>query len=182
MTTRTFHTITLTLALLTLSACASGSKTPALTCPQVAVVRALERVDDYGRDTPDASTLVAAAMMDDVAVSRCSYRGDEVAIDFELLMRAEKTDRLGGTRASFPFFVTVLDAQDKVISKKMMTATFAFEKGARRAALAEPLHVTLPHEEKQAKEGKSSPLRVLLGFQLSEAQLAAREQVSGAKK
>lgn len=156
--------------LLLLSAC-SGDKGPERLCPQVAILRALEAVEDHGRDSMDRSTLVASAKMESVKGS-CSYEDKGVDITFDLEMAATKGPRLGSGRISFPFFVSIVEPMGEILSKEIMTADFVFPDKEETVKKKEPLHVFLPLEEGQ----DAFNYRVLLGFQLTEAQLKfARE-------
>ncbi len=156
---------------LSLTACA-GDKGPPRSCPQVAVLRDLERIEDYGSDTRDPANLVALAAMRGVEGS-CDYKGEGVEIAFELLIGAEKGPRLGGDQIGFPFFVSLINPDGEVRSKEIMTTQIVFPAGGKSAQKSEPLRVFIP-----LKEGENGAFyRVLMGFQLTEAQLkAAREK------
>jgi len=158
----------LCIALLALAACANTSEAPVRKCPQVAILRPLERVEDYGNDTVDSSTLVAVAVMQSLS-GKCAYESNGVDLNFTLSMKAEKGPNLGGNRISFPYSVSVITPDDKIIAKDMMTATFTFDDKTKLATTEEPLHVFLP----LAKDEDASTYRVLTGFQLTESQLKA---------
>lgn len=164
------------LALGAISACSSDKKTERL-CPQTAIVRELERINDYGGDAVDEKNLVAAAAMRGVN-GKCEYRDDGVAVDFSVDMIAGKKERLGGERVSFPFFVAVVDPNRKILSKELMTAEFYFG-GKKTAEQQENLSVFIPTE----KDADASYYQVLIGFQLSDEQLAAvRKEKDEVKK
>lgn len=159
------------LAVLALAGCSSDKEPPRL-CPQVAIVRNLERIEDHGRDAPDPSTLVAVAALRDID-GTCDYKDKGVDIAFDLNIAAEKGARLGSDQISFPFFVSLVGPEDQVIAKESMTTKIDFPSGDTRTKKTESLHVFLPLKPKETAEG----YRVLLGFQLSEDQLkAAREK------
>ncbi len=155
------------LAPLILSACASDKGPPRL-CPQVAILRDVERVEDYGREAADPSNLVAIAVMKKIDGS-CKYDDDGVNVVFDLGLAAEKGPRLGSDQISFPFFVSLVTPEDKVRAKEMMTVLFAFPSGGKLVEKTEPLRVFLPLKP----EEDASSYRVLLGFQLTEEQLQA---------
>ncbi|MFA6280322.1 MAG: hypothetical protein WC612_05980 [Bdellovibrionales bacterium] len=165
---------TLMMACLTLAACATDKDAPVKPkplCPQVAIVRALEKVEDYGQEAIDPTTLVAVAVMQKVDGS-CAYGEKGVDVTFDLSMAAQKGPRLGGNKVSFPFFVSVVSAEDKVLAKDMMTAEFSFEGDGKAVTLDQPLHIFLP----LAKGEDAANIRVLTGFQLTEAQAKALEK------
>lgn len=151
-----------------LAACANNSdvRTPdgaAFTCPQVAVVRNLATMSDYGREEAKAENLVAKADFGTVA-GGCSVEENGIDIRFTVSMSAVRGARLGGDRASFPFFVAVVSPEGKVISKEPMTAEFDFAGGKNAALRTEKLRVHLP--SKPQEQAASQQLRVLLGWQV----------------
>lgn len=157
------HTLLLSCAALALTACAS-KKEALPPCPQVAIIRALETFNDHGSDTAVPENLVAVAKMDDVT-GACQYGEKGVDLDFTVSMRALKGKRLGGNNVSMPFFVSVVNDHNKVVSKEYMTASFKF-KDTPVASFQEKIHVNLPYKG----EGKLTGKRVLLGFQLTQEQ------------
>lgn len=167
------------LCLVALAACAGDKDKDKVDlprhCPQVAIFRDLDKVEDYGRDMPDSSTLVALAAMKGIE-GECKYKEEGVDITFTLKMGAEKGARLGGDQVSFPYFLSIVKPDDKIMDKEVLTANFQFPSGKTTARLEEALHVFIP-----LKEGEdASPYRVLAGFQLSEEQVRVlREKASG---
>lgn len=153
---------------LLLAACASSKEElPPPSCPQVAIVRALDRFKDYGSDTPDPSNLVAVGFMQDVG-GKCSFSDKGVQMEFEIIMKAQKGKRLGGDKIGFPYFISIVDAEDKVISKEIMTARFKLDDD-KVTTMTEPLRVFIPLKEGQ----KSVERRVLIGFQVPPSQVKA---------
>lgn len=155
-----------------LCACATDKDAPVkpkLLCPQVAIVRSLERVEDHGQEAIDPSTLVAVAVMQKVDGS-CEYDEKGVDVTFDLSMEAQKGPRLGGNKVSVPFFVSIVSAENKVLAKEMMTAEFLFEGESPTTKLDQPLHVFLP----LVKGEDAAVFRVLMGFQLTELQAKAQ--------
>lgn len=147
--------------------CASdGPPKPERKCPQVAILRPLEKIEDHGNDMIDPSTLVAAARMLKVD-GNCTYDEKGADVRLTLTMGAEKASRLGGDKMNFPFFISLVDAQDKVVSKEIMTANFVFEEDKKVSVVEMPLRVFIPLKEDESAEA----FRVLTGFQLTEEQL-----------
>ena len=154
---------------LALTACSSTEDAkPKRLCPQTAFVRELERVNDYGADMPDEKTLVAAAKMKSVD-GTCDYRDEGVDVNFTLKIIAGKKERLGGDKIGFPFFVSIIDPEGKILSKELMTADFEFSGDKKTAERTEILHVFIP----MAKDADGTNYQVLMGFQLTEEQLNA---------
>jgi hypothetical protein len=157
--------VAMIMACASLTACASGDSKPKPMCPQVAILRTLDKADDHGHETPDPSTLVSMAKMDKVT-GRCDYGEKGVDVSFTLMLSAEKGPRLGSERAAFPYFVSVVDDADQIKAKELMTAEFTFSGEAKQTTLEQPLHVFIP----LSKEDNGGAMRVLLGFQMTESQ------------
>ncbi|MDD3288091.1 MAG: hypothetical protein PHX43_03700 [Alphaproteobacteria bacterium] len=214
-----YRIIILGMTVLAVAACADTPKKRKL-CPQVAIVRALEKVDDYGHEEMEEKNLVATALMDSVE-GECKYndgRDEDVMYDwglfqfggysyeesvkgqkkegeaqppgvdvnFSLKMLAKKGPRLGGDQFSVPYFVSVLDPENKILEKNLMTVSFKFSSSNGIAEQSDPLHVFIP----MPKEAKSTEYRVIVGFQLTEEQIKAsrekedadmKKRISGAR-
>ncbi|MGE0108688.1 MAG: hypothetical protein AB7S81_02830 [Bdellovibrionales bacterium] len=149
---------------LSLTACAGGKESRL--CPQVASVRELDRMTDYGRDKVMPENLVAVASMARIEGS-CEYSDDGVDVLFDIHMAAKKGPRLGGNEASFPYFISLVSPQDKVVGKETMTERFSFEGDRLEDTKTESLRVYIPLE----KGEDASLYRVLSGFQLTPEQL-----------
>lgn len=157
-----------------LVAACSSDKGPKRLCPQTAIVRELERVQDFGHDTPGRENLVAEGLLRGVKGS-CHYRDEGgVDVDFAVRMAAARGPRLGGDHVSFPFFVAVADPSKDILSKEMMTAEFRFSGKDKIAEHEETLHVFIPAD----KDADAAWYQVLIGFQLSEDQLDAARKAA----
>ena len=167
--------IILSAVLLVVKACSSDKdkkEAPRL-CPQTAIVRELERIKDYGGETPDEKALVAVALMQSVR-GRCDYKDDGVDENFDLNIVAERAERLGGDQVSFPFFIAVLDPDHKIISKELMTTDITFHGKDKKTEQTESLHVFIPVD----KDANGEFHQVLMGFQLTEDQLNAQRKAA----
>jgi hypothetical protein len=142
-------------------------------CPQVAVVRGLDIVRDYGNENPDPGQLVAAAKLLGV-VGDCEYtdadsdNGAGIDVAFHINMAAKRGPRLGGLHTSFPIFVAVLDPSGEVLNKNQMTINVNFSSEDPLANHAEAMHVFIPLAKDKKNTGPY--YRVLAGFQLTTAQ------------
>lgn len=141
-----------------------------LICPQVAIIRDLGDIKDFGTQKPDAAELVAQAKMLGVQ-GKCEYQEEGIDITFELALAAAKGPRLGGLRAGFPYFVAVVAPDERILNKDKLTADFHFSSDSKIAEQTESLHIFVP----LSKEGRAlgPDYRVLMGFQLDEEQLNA---------
>lgn len=141
-------------------------------CPQVAMVRDLQQIYDYGQNTPAPSELVAVSAMQKIE-GDCSYSDKGADVHFTLSLAAAKGPRLGGDKMSFPFFVALLDPSGKIVKKDMLTTNVAFASGEKRVDKQEELHVFIPlPDPKASAEG----YRILTGFQLTQDQIEAVRQ------
>jgi len=156
----------------TLGACASDEKKPTRHCPQIAVVRTLDTVKDYGTEVPAEAALVATGRMMKIEDNKCSYQKRGVDVTWTLNLGALRGARLGGDKIGLPFFVALLASDDRVMSKELMTANFSFSGKDKTAAHSENLHVFIP----LAPDEDAEPYRILMGFQLTEAQLKAQRE------
>ena len=146
-------------------------------CPQVAIVSDLAEVHDYGTEKPSPSALVAASRMHTVS-GDCGYRDDGIDIAFTLHFIGARGPHLDGKRMEFPFFIAIVDPDGNIVDKNMLTTAFKFSGDDKTADRDEDLHIFIPLQKKQQKTGPD--YRVLMGFQLTEAQWeVARNKAPG---
>jgi hypothetical protein len=141
-------------------------------CPQVAIIRELDDMHDYGTEKPSADQLVSEARMENVE-GDCAYQENGIDITFDLNFIAGRGPRMGGNHASFPYFIAVVDPEENVLNKDKMTAEFKFsdDKDKKIVDQTEPLHVFIPLPQDKRDTGPG--YQVLLGFQLTQEQLDA---------
>jgi hypothetical protein len=163
------------LVILSLAAC--SHEKPKFICPQTAIIHDLERVNDYGREEhPGPDDLVAGATLKSLS-GDCTYEpGDKdkandpdrgMSVDFTLKASALRGPHMGSGEVVFPYFIAIVDPDQKVIGKELQTLSFKFSSDLLQAENEEELHVFLPlQSEKDAQD-----YRVLVGFQLTERQL-----------
>lgn len=150
-----------------LAGCASSSdEQPA--CPSVAIVRDLHQYADFGRaEKPARGEFVAAARLDGVQ-GDCRTEEKDIVAHIDIAMRAFRGPRLGGDRAAFPYFIAVLDRDDRVVTKQNLSVDFSLAQEAQMVEKTELVRVRIPNPH--GRDG--SHWRVLVGFQLSPEQLA----------
>lgn len=162
------NSLTLVLPLL-LAAC--GSDKAAHACPQVAAVRELAQITDFGRDeTLGLNSMVAAAKIDSID-GDCAFRSTNIDTDFDVHLTARRGSGLGGNQAEFPYFVAVLDQNNIPVSKQNLSTVMRFSGKDTTVESVEKIHVKIPTEANNAGEW-----RVLVGFQLTPEQLAYNRQ------
>ena len=183
-------------AILALAACASDDKAEKkeskrdekppvaklkvedLICPQVAVLQEAQEMFDYGGEKPDPAQLVAKARMRKID-GDCAYRKsdddkkgdtnkDGIDIAFTLHLEAARGPRLGGSQASFPYFIAVVDPAEKILSRQVITAQFKFSGSDKVSGDDEKMHVFIPLPGSAQQVGPD--YRVLVGFRLTPEQ------------
>ena len=143
------------------------SQQPAPICPQVAIVRALADIYDYGVEKPSPSELVAGSHMETVS-GDCSYIDGGVDVTFNLSIVTARGPRLGGEYVSFPYFVAIVDPNENIIDKQRLTAEITLNSKTPTTTQDENLHVFIPLPKDNKRLGSS--YRVLMGFQLTAEQ------------
>ncbi len=152
---------------LLLGACSGSPEKVNRVCPQVAAVRELSSIADFGREEiTNVNTLVAAGRIGAIE-GKCKYDGDTILVDADVQMLAQRGKKLGSERVEFSYFAAVLGAGDTPVSKQNLTVQFRFD-GNGLAETVEKLRIAIPAGE----NADGNQWRVLLGFQLSPEQLA----------
>ena len=171
-------------------------------CPSVGVPEYTGDITQFsapGRTDADAIDLTASLTN---VRSQCNDSGDKVytVADFDVLAR--RSDVRGARQVQLPYFVTVVRAGTAVIAKRVGTVTLSFADGQERAqahaqaasyidraeaSLPEDIRKRITAKRKAGDENAAiDPLaepdiraalarasfEVLVGFQLSEAQIA----------
>ena len=172
------------------------------TCPSVGVPEYTGDITQFSAPgRTDAAGIDLTASLTNVR-SQCNDSGDKVytVADFDVLAR--RSDVRGARTVQLPYFVTVVRAGTAVIAKRVGTVTLAFADGQERAqahaqaaSYVDRVEATLPEDIRKRITAKRKagddtaaidPLaepevraalarasfEVLVGFQLSEAQIA----------
>lgn len=172
------------------------------TCPAVGVPEYTGDITQFSAPgRTDAAAIDLTAALTNVR-SQCNDSGDKVytVADFDVLAR--RSDVRGARTVQLPYFVTVVRAGTAVIAKRVGTVTLAFADGQERAQVhaqaasyVDRAEATLPEDIRKRITAKRKagddnaaidPLaepdvraalarasfEVLVGFQLSEAQIA----------
>ena len=146
-----------------------GSDKPvAQACPQVAILRDLAEQTQFrpgqGRDLTD---VVSRAELADFSGS-CAYHDGSVDVQVKLTLAAEKGPALRGQSTDYTYFVAITDPSGAPIAKQEFKTSVDFKPNVTRAGSVEELTQDIP----LAKPDDGRNYRVLLGFQLTEDQLA----------
>ncbi|HVY12500.1 MAG TPA: hypothetical protein VHB73_02925 [Alphaproteobacteria bacterium] len=145
---------------------------PSPGCPQVAVIRSLSIYQNPPQ--ADENTLVLTARMGKLR-SSCESNEAGVTVNASFDVAAMKGQNSASNHVSIPFFVSVVDAGDNVISKNVYEIPLDFDDGAMEA------HVTTPIQPQfNVRPGESgAKYRVLVGFHLNPSQIDANARFFG---
>lgn len=144
-------------------------------CPQVATIRELSTVHDYGNDTPEENQLVASAKLLRIK-GDCEYMDESVDVSFKIEMAAQRGPRLGSSHIDFPIFIAVTDPDGTILNKDQMTTKISFSGNDKIAMHEESIHVVIPLPKDKQHSGPY--YKVLSGFQLSPAQFAQNKKAT----
>jgi hypothetical protein len=135
-------------------------------CPQVAVIRDLSVYQNPA--AADETTLIYSARMGNVR-GNCSV--DENGLTVNATAELVALRGINGTsgNVTLPFFVSVLDAKENVISKKSFDVNVSFDNSERQSRVSIPLKPRINLVPGQ----DGSTYRVLAGFELSADQVDA---------
>lgn len=147
-------------------------------CPKAKVVEELSGFSDFDNfsDTSDSNLIALAGILG--VKSTCEYGAKSVTVD----MRVDFEGFLGpkgkissGDRPffSYPFFVAVTEPDGDILAKEVFAAPFAYENGQTYHKHSEDLRQVIP----VPNQNRGSKYQILVGFQLSEEQLAYNRAV-----
>lgn len=135
-------------------------------CPTVALIDETATVvkftSNLGRDVTDIDY---SAVFADVRWS-CKYRGNELAVELDLLVTAALGPTSNSSSAKLGYFVALSDSHEQLIAKRVFE-TVAYFSGKREAHVEEEIvqRIGLP-------EGKAGDdYLIFVGFQLDRDQL-----------
>jgi hypothetical protein len=180
----------------TLSACKSDN--PFLitrtSCPAVAVVK---YTNNYAQFAPgsnfSASGLELSAQMGDVTVSCLEGKGGAPVTQVNFEVSAARASASSASQQVIPYFVTIIEDGQTILSKNVYGAPLQFADGALRSAVRQSFSASTPFvplppapEKKKRKEQfqefaedsrpKAARYEILIGFQLTEQQAAYNVQ------
>ncbi len=161
--------------LLVLAGCTSLlQKEPPPACPAVNVLAEAATLDRFspggGRDIIDK---VFSARVEPAAI-KCKYVDDRAALEAELTVAVtlEKGPAPMRRPLSVPYFVAILDRDRNILAKEVFEIPVTFPEGRRRNVLGDVIEQRIPLPSPDAV----GDYRIVLGFQLTRAELEARRQ------
>lgn len=138
-------------------------------CPQVAILRELQEIMDYGGEAPDPAQLVSKARLQSID-GDCAYTKDGIDVRFNVNFAAMRGPRLGGLHASIPYFVAVVDPDQNILNKELMTEEFKFSSHDSVTLDSQNLHVFIPLPKDKIILGPD--YQIVVGFQLRKEQVS----------
>ncbi len=149
-----------------LAGCANADDDPRA-CPRVAILQDAATVTVFTEPGAlDLTDVLARGALSNIR-GGCEYFDDEVEIDFDVTLSAERGPALEASQFSFDYFVTILTPEGAVYAKEVFRTPVAFPSGVFRAGSLESLSQTIPLESGADARGFS----ILIGFQLTEDQV-----------
>ena len=165
---------------------ALGQKKTALhsTCPEVHIVEELATLAEFATrtDTGD-NNLVSKTDINQVE-SSCKRGKQSITVDLKLAFEGKlgpqgRSQGSGGPSFTYPFFVAITAPNGNILAKEVFAATIAYDSGRDQQTYYESLRQIIPVKY----ETKAGRYKVLVGFQLSNDQLAYnRTQIELAKE
>lgn len=149
----------------------AGTKSPTA-CPTVRIVQDLNQVHQFiDGENPDPSEAVSSIRMTSVQ-DQCALVKDNMVIDVTLAFegrigpkaRAKSGDKPG---FAYPYFIAITNNQGGIIAKEVFAVTLAYESGRDTETHVEQVRQMIPVAGLNRDNYK-----VLIGFQLSEQELA----------
>ena len=137
-------------------------------CPDVSVVADVAEIRRYDGAVADPSRLVAQLTVGDFR-GGCEYDDDGVTVALDLDFDAQRGPRYGGAPVPFDYFVAVVDGTDRILAKEVFATEVMVEPGSTRGQVTEQLAQRIPLD----RRALGPTYQILLGFQVSEAELQA---------
>jgi hypothetical protein len=155
------------LAGLALAACGSSSTPAQVTCPHIMPAPGADTIAFFGPGGSAAKDVVVAGKITNVDVS-CLREKVGLAVNADIEFYATRAGP-NIKDATFPYFVALIDPQQKVLVEDAFKAPFPFLPGESYRFLPhEKVTVHLPVRN----QGSGSAYTVVVGFQLTPDQIA----------
>ena len=143
------------------------------TCPSVKIVDELANLTEFSGDGAQTQeNLISTVYMNQID-SGCEFSQKNVTIDLKLefagnLGPKAKVKPSDKPFFAYPFFIAVLNAQDEILAKEVFSASMSYSRAEQAHTYYESLRQIIPFDNEEAAKG----YQVLVGFQLTQAQLA----------
>lgn len=148
-------------------------------CPPVTVIEELKALHQFSNpDRPSPQTKISEVAVGGLQTG-CTYTGNNVAVELDLTF----TGKLGpaGRMATsdqpsfaYPYFIAITTPNGNILAKEVFAATVTYEQGKDTVIHQEHLRQIIPLSGEYDTEHS-----LLIGFQLSEGELAYNRSVMG---
>ncbi len=145
-----------------------------LPCPNVSILPGAETITVFrqgpGRDLVDVTFEGSIEPLK----GECAYEDDESLIAAELFLQinAVKGPAASSNQVSLPFFISIVDRDKRVLSKRVFDSPIVIPEGKRRGAALEEMIQRIP--VLSGRDGRD--YTIVLGFQLTGEQLEYNRQ------
>jgi hypothetical protein len=157
----------LAVAALSLAGCGAFNTERPPPCLPVVVLRDAAQLVNYrpgeGRDLTD---VVAQARFTRFA-TKCDYSAGEVEVELLLDIMIEQGPAATDRVARVPYFVAIIDTDQKILAKEVFQSIAQMPEGQRRAIVREETEQVIPI----ASVDDRIRYEIMIGFQLTEEQL-----------
>lgn len=141
-------------------------------CPRVGVVDDLNSLTQLAGDSAAPGMEISSARMASIQ-SQCAINDNNVIIDMDIAFdgrigaqgRAKPEDK---PSFAYPYFIAITTPQGEITAKEVFSATVAYEAGQDSMTHTEQMRQVIP----LTGEYRPSDFEILVGFQLSPAELA----------
>ncbi len=147
-----------------------------LACPDVALLADAADLTRHRDGQPtDLASLVVDARITGIENGRCSTGGTmrRIEVVFNVAIAAERGPASPGRTIELPLVIAITDASGEVLARQVVRQAMSFPaQGTRMGITTEPLQLLLP----VSAQRRGSDYRVLVGFLLTEQELAANRR------
>ena len=137
-------------------------------CPSISIVDELSTISQFSPVTKTQDENLTSTITMSKAKSDCEYNDGSVTVDLKLTMDGEKGPKASTNSFEYPFFIAVTSASDKILAKEIFAAPVTYRAGNTRQTYIETLRQIIP----AGSRAEGSSYKVVIGFQLTKAQLA----------
>lgn len=149
-------------------------------CPQVKALTELSSISQFvNTKTPSADKMIAEAKVENVSAT-CAVAPASVSVELSLdflgtLGPVGVKDMNGQANYTYPYFLTVVTPDGKILSKDVFALSMVYDKGGINLRKQDKLRQVIPLAAGQ----QANQYQILIGFQLSEDELAYNRSQAG---
>lgn len=149
-------------------------------CPQVKALTDLSSIAQFvNAKTPSADKMIAEAKIENVGAT-CAVAPASVSVELSLdflgtLGPVGVKDMNGQANYTYPYFLTVVTPDGKILSKDVFALSMVYDKGGISLRKQDKLRQVIPLAAGQ----QANQYQILIGFQLSDDELAYNRSKTG---